>query len=343
MQFKSIPRFKLVYIFWLVSLIAAALARFGTLGVGVAVAVLLFWLLAWTHVTGRFKYFQELIVFVIGTWVVVTLLLPAVYTPRNVAKSSQCRNNLLQIQLALLNYESANGSFPPTYIADEFGKPMHSWRVLILPFMEEEALYDRYNFDEPWDSPANSKLLAEIPSAYLCPSYDDGLCRYSAVTGKDSAWRAGDPVRIEELKGGTANCVMVSETLKGVPWTKPEDTTPEEFLETAIKLGQSAKDCGHRIGGESSSTIAGRRLNQAYADGRISTINVPQEAHWLAELSRRSVKADRNSLEPRHFEPKGFRKSSVSGWVLLALCLMPVIPLTQLKRRIAANKSKTTS
>lgn len=71
----------------------------------------------------------------------IGMLLPAVGTPRTVSHSSTCLNNIRQIALAMLNYENANGHFPPAYIADENGKPMHSWRVLILPYLEQEALY----------------------------------------------------------------------------------------------------------------------------------------------------------------------------------------------------------
>ena len=87
--------------------------------------------------------------------------------------------NLKEIQLALLNYESAKGSLPPAYIADATAKPMHSWRVLILPYLGEMALYNKYNFNEPWNGPNNSKLAAQVPDVFrCCPS--EGKCAESA-------------------------------------------------------------------------------------------------------------------------------------------------------------------
>ena len=85
--------------------------------------------------------------------ILVALLLPAVQASREAARRAQCANNLKQIGLAFHNYHDAHKTFPPAYIPDKDGKPMHSWRVLILPYLEQQALYKRYNFDEPWDSP----------------------------------------------------------------------------------------------------------------------------------------------------------------------------------------------
>ena len=78
---------------------------------------------------------------------------------RNAALRFQCSTRLKQIDLALHEYENRYHSFPPAYIADRNGKPMHSWRVLILPFLDETDVYNRYDFNEPWDGPNNRKLL----------------------------------------------------------------------------------------------------------------------------------------------------------------------------------------
>src|SRR5690606_17767117 len=77
--------------------------------------------------------------------ILVALLLPAVQSARETARRVQCANNLKQIGLAMHNYMDVNGAFPPAYLADSDGKPMHSWRVLILPYMEHRSLYDRYD------------------------------------------------------------------------------------------------------------------------------------------------------------------------------------------------------
>ena len=80
-----------------------------------------------------------------------------------------CMNHMRNVSMALQVYATNNnGELPPAYIADENGKPMHSWRVLLLPCIGHQDLYDRYNFDEPWDGPNNSKLAALIRDVYRC-------------------------------------------------------------------------------------------------------------------------------------------------------------------------------
>ncbi|MCI0357956.1 MAG: DUF1559 domain-containing protein [Planctomycetaceae bacterium] len=106
----------------------------------------------------------------------IMILLPAVSPPyRSMpVPRARCQNNLRHISIALQNYHDVYKSFPPAYVADASGKPMHSWRVLILPFLEQQALYDLYRFDEPWDGPNNSQLAGTILKIFQCPSDGKG-------------------------------------------------------------------------------------------------------------------------------------------------------------------------
>ena len=112
----------------------------------------------------------ELLVVIAIIAILVALLLPAVQQAREAARRTQCKNNLKQIGIALHSYHDVYKTFPPAYIPDEDGKPMHSWRVLILPFIEQQALYEQYDFNEPWDGPNNSQLANVVISVYQCPS-----------------------------------------------------------------------------------------------------------------------------------------------------------------------------
>jgi hypothetical protein len=132
----------------------------------------------------------------------------------------------------LHNYHYAFHCFPPAYIADKNGKPMHSWRVLILPFIEESAKYKQYNFSEPWDGPNNKMLLASRPSVYVCPSDEDAsregrsLTSYVAVVGPNAAWHGNKPRSFNdaELRGKSSTTIMLVETANaGVNWTEPRD------------------------------------------------------------------------------------------------------------------------
>lgn len=158
---------------------------------------------------------------------VVTLVL-AVRTGRPGSERTQCRSNLRQIGLALHTYHDVYGSFPPAYVADADGKPMHSWRVLLLPFVDQLALYNEYDFSEPWDGPNNRRLLARMPPIYACPSHKypagNSNTSYVAVFGEHCIFRGADPVAIKDILDGTSNTLMVGEAAAAeIPWMKPED------------------------------------------------------------------------------------------------------------------------
>jgi hypothetical protein len=162
----------------------------------------------------------------------------------------KCIDNLLKIGLALHNHHDTVGSFPKAAISDSQGQPGLSWRVAILPFLGQQALYGRFKLDEPWDSPHNKPLLAEMPAVYACrtaPRGEPGLTLYSAFTGPgaflepaydkrlEKVWWVGDDgtkhyageprggLGISAFTDGTSNTLMVVEAKQGVPWTKPED------------------------------------------------------------------------------------------------------------------------
>jgi prepilin-type processing-associated H-X9-DG protein len=159
--------------------------------------------------------------------VLAALLLPAVQQAREAARRSQCKNNLKQIGLALHNYHEAYGCLPPAYLADESGKPMHSWRVLILPFLDASPLYNQYDFSEPWDGPNNSRLLPRMPPVYACPSHPGTgsyTTNYAGVFGDNCVFRSEGPTSFADIPDGTSNTIMVGEAAKAnIPWMKPED------------------------------------------------------------------------------------------------------------------------
>ena len=158
--------------------------------------------------------------------VMIALLLPAVQSAREAARRAQCTNNLKQIALAMLNYESSMGVFPPAAITDNQGKALLSWRVAILPYIESGGLYKKFKLDEPWDSPHNKALLKEMPQTYLCPSLgvvEPYATTYQAFVGKGAIFESGKGTRLAGITDGTSNTLMVVEAKQAVPWTKPDD------------------------------------------------------------------------------------------------------------------------
>ncbi len=166
----------------------------------------------------------------------LALLLPAVQAAREAARRAQCVNNLKQIGLAMHNYLSVNNCFPPAAITDADGKPLLSWRVAILPFIEQQGLYEEFHLDEPWDSPHNQALIARMPRVYLCPS--DGLdtehtTRYQVIVGPGTIFDGDKGIRLDEVTDGTSNTLLVVEAKNPVPWTKPDDI-PVNGLTAAV-------------------------------------------------------------------------------------------------------------
>jgi hypothetical protein len=117
-------------------------------------------------------------------------------------------------------------SFPPAYVADANGKPIHSWRVLLLPFLDRRDLYDQYRFDEPWDGPNNRQLAADL-SILACPADDkrkDGQTSYVAVVGPGTAWPGAKSIDAADIKDGISNTIQVVEVHNsGISWMEPRD------------------------------------------------------------------------------------------------------------------------
>ena len=170
-----------------------------------------------------------------GSWattgILVALLLPAVQAARQAAQRNASINNMRQIALALHNHHDVYKSFPARAITDKQGKPLLSWRVKILPYIEENELYRQFRLDEPWDSAHNKKLLAKMPAVYRNPNLpDETKTNYLAPVGEDTIFSGEEGTRIGEIRDGTSKTIMVLEVDadRAVPWTKPDDYEVEE-------------------------------------------------------------------------------------------------------------------
>jgi hypothetical protein len=158
--------------------------------------------------------------------VLVALLLPAVQAARESARRLQSSNNLKQISLAMHGIHSAHGALPPAAIRDQAGKPLLSWRVQILPYLEQQDLYDQFHLDEPWDSEHNKKLLEKMPAVYRNPNTPSGsTTNYLAVTGKGTMFDGAKGISFDHVKDGLTNTIMVVEADpdRAVEWTRPSD------------------------------------------------------------------------------------------------------------------------
>ncbi|MHB8865315.1 MAG: DUF1559 domain-containing protein [Pirellulaceae bacterium] len=159
-------------------------------------------------------------------------LVTALAAARETARLTQSINNLKQIGLAMHNYYDVHKRFPPAVSFDPSGKPLLSWRVHLLPFLEQQALYKQFKLDEPWDSEHNKKLAEIIPLPYLDPAAELklGLTTYVVPTGEGTIFGGKEALRFEEIRDGTSNTIMVVRVVpdRAVVWTKPEDLEVKE-------------------------------------------------------------------------------------------------------------------
>jgi hypothetical protein len=163
---------------------------------------------------------------------VIFLLLPRVGSGP-AAPRTECKNHMVQLALAMQSYHEVYGCFPPAYIADKEGRPMHSWRVLLLPFLEFGDLYKEYTFDEPWNGPHNRELAALPIELFRCPS-DTGRktdTSYFVVVGPRTIFPGASSIKIADIADGTSNTILIVETVEsGINWLEPRDMSYEEAL-----------------------------------------------------------------------------------------------------------------
>lgn len=155
--------------------------------------------------------------------------LPALLMPEAAAKV-QSENNMRQIELAMINHMSAYGAFPPAYSASKDGKPLLSWRVQILPYIEQGPLYEEFHLDEPWNSDHNKPLITRMPKIFAAPGSKaarEFKTDYLVPRGDDTMFPGAKKIKPAQVADGLSNTISLVEVNddRAVIWTKPDDFT----------------------------------------------------------------------------------------------------------------------
>jgi len=174
-----------------------------------------------------------------NTAVLAGLVLPAMQKTREGAQRMQSANNLKQLALAMHNYNATHGHLPADAIRDGAGKALLSWRVAILPYLEQEELYKEFKLDEPWDSEHNRKLIARMPPLFApvhSKPKDPHSTFYQVLTGPTTVFESPEGAKFQDIVDGTSNTLLIVEAADAAPWTKPADVAYDPN-KAAPKLG----------------------------------------------------------------------------------------------------------
>lgn len=316
-------QFRLVHLLYVVSLAAAALAAFGPWGLLLSTVACLVWAYVLCS-AAPLVALSRASLWLVGGLCSLGFLLPGMRmgVPREAFRRMHSMNNLKQIALAMHNYRDAYGSFPPAFIADENGTPMHSWRVLLLPFVDSQALYDRYDFAEPWDGPNNSQLLTQVPLAYEAISDDSQsqptLTAYQAVVGPSTAWPGASPGSIEDFADGAGESVMLVGCPElAVPWMQPRDISLDKALQT-LPTREGPYDGGRNV---------------AFVDGSVTFVgNGVARETWAALFSvNDGVEWDAEDLKGKPVDRSA--EQVATGVRVAVFFLLLVLPLYPVFRR----------
>jgi len=213
---------------------------------------------------------------------IAALVAPVYHSAQAPTPVSATNANLQIIGAALHAYHTHYDQFPPAYLADEQDQPMHSWRVLLLPYLNYHELYKAYDFSEPWNGPNNSLLQSRMPPVYasgqpsgLPVAMPVGTTRYAVISGTAAAFDGPNTVKMDDFSDGLPTTILVAEAGSPVNWMAPVDI---DYASMGFVVNGPIPANGNAIGSD-----AGNGAFVLTADGQV---------HFLpADLFEEAVKA----------------------------------------------------
>ena len=229
-------QFSLKTLLILFVVLAASLAAFGAFGIFITIACIFTGLLFQALRLTLRSLINFMAFFVLFCGVCTIFLSLCTSAVRECGRRATCMNNLKNIALALHDYHSMHGYFPKAYLTDKSAKPMHSWRMQLMPYIERNDIYGSYHFNEPWDGQNNQKHTTTCQHLFRCPSngienWDKPLTNYIAVIGPGTIWPGDKSTRMEDIKDGPENTILLVEIADSdICWAEPRDITLEDAL-----------------------------------------------------------------------------------------------------------------
>ena len=223
------------------------------------------------------------------------IMLPAVQAARQAARRANCTNNMTQINLALQAYYAEKGHFPPAFVADKNGKPMHSWRVLLLPYLDQKAIYDQYDMNQPWNSPHNLALANQMPAIYRCPnnsSNTPGITNYAMLVGPKAISTGPQGRTKDEITHGLASTIIVAETTGNhINWLDPEGNLDVETMTFDLM-----ENDGNEISSEDPNFVT-----VGFCDGQVHILSKTSDSRTIKSMT--SIDGDSFQPTPKEEEP----------------------------------------
>jgi Protein of unknown function (DUF1559) len=213
------------------------------------------------------------------------LLLPFVHEIPNEC-GTQIAFKLRAIALAMHMYHEKKRHLPPAVVRDKNGKPLYSWRVLLLPYLEEEDLYKEFHLDEPWDSPHNKLLVENTPRCFGTSVVEDppGFTRFQVFVGRGTAFDR-DGLTLDDFANGTSRTFLVAEGSEPVPWSKPADLMYDPDGPLPALGGQCSRPVRRFLG----FTVAKKPVfHVAFADGSCRSFRIDTDERILRALITRT-------------------------------------------------------
>ncbi len=228
-------RFRIATLLYLFALIAVCIRIFGAAGLLVAALVPGCWW--WARERNLRWIALALVLFALATLLSLRALAATFPRPYNSVYQNVDRNRVKLLAIAIISYEIQNGRLPP-YTTDADGRPLHSWRTLILPFLNEEILYSKLTLDEPWDSPTNLAVFQSAKTdAFASELYrvaygvPESEAHFLAVTGGGTLWSPNRQESSTPTYDAARDRVMLVQTgVKRARWYEPVDLSEEEFV-----------------------------------------------------------------------------------------------------------------